>query len=79
MDYVNQESRKFHVLASTEIMVLPSVVWRTGLRVLIQRAETGLSLFLLAFSAGTLLVLWIENFFLDYLGHCGNYYPTSYM
>ena len=41
-----QEPRKFLVLATTEIMVLPSVAWRTGLRVLILRAETDVSLFL---------------------------------
>lgn len=46
LDYVIQEPRKFLVLATTEIMVLPSVAWRTGLRVLILRAETDVSLFL---------------------------------
>lgn len=46
LDYVIQEPRKFLVLATTEIMALPSVVWRTGLRVLIQRAGTDVLLFL---------------------------------
>lgn len=43
LDYVIQYPKKFFVLASTEIMVLPSLGWRTGLKVLIQGTETGVS------------------------------------
>ena len=46
LDYVIQYPKKFLVLACTEIMVLPSLGWRTGLKVLIQRTETGVSFFL---------------------------------